>query len=90
MAQQQNLTYWSQLTKQERALAMRQRQIVQLTNGTAPVDSLGRQKKHDRRKLRVTDGDTIEAKFNGEWKPVWPVRNKLDNGLSYVTFRMER
>jgi hypothetical protein len=90
VATQQNLSGWSQLTKRERELAMRCRQIVQLVNGVAAANSVGRTKKTDRRRLRVVDEDTIEAKFNGTWHQVWPVRHTLDNGLSYITFRMEK
>lgn len=86
------LSNYADLTKLERDLLHRQRQIVDVGSMTVGVRRLNgkvEQRTAERRWIKVGDDLTMRCKIKGAFVVVRPTRVTLPGGQTYLTFRVE-
>lgn len=86
------LSGYDDLTKIERELLLRQRQIVEVPSalqGTRSWNGVKQYRQTERRWIKVGDDSVLRVKIKGGMVVVRPSRVTLPTGTTYLTFRLE-
>ena len=75
----QYLHSWNLLTIEERQRMLFIPHTVVMTDGISYI----------KRKIKMKD-NTAVVRIKRDYRPVWPIRTTLKNGISYITFRLQK